>query len=75
MSVIRAALSPEEAAPILKTSRKGVYDLIHAGALRAKRQGRRWLIRPEWVEAYLEDDNARVTPMPVKDRRRLQALN
>lgn len=72
---LRPALSPEQVAPLLNTSRQGVYRLIDAGTLRAKRQGRKWLIRPEWVEAYLEDEDARVPPMPVADRRRLQTLN
>lgn len=47
-------LTAEQAAPILKRSALTVRRLCHSGALRATKDGRQWLIRPDDIEEYLD---------------------
>lgn len=67
-------LTTEEAAAVLGTTRQSVYQLIHSGALRAKRLGRGWRIHPEWLDQFIHSD-ASVPHMPPDDRQRLRAHN
>ena len=51
----RAAwLTVEGAAAHLNCSRQRVYDLVHAGALKPGRDGRRLLFRASDIDRYLE---------------------
>ena len=70
---MKRLLTTEEVGTILNRSRQSVYNLIHAHQLRAKRIGREWMFREEWVNDFIDNEAARVPPMPVEDRRRLKA--
>ncbi|WP_405636595.1 helix-turn-helix domain-containing protein [Streptomyces sp. NBC_00056] len=45
---------PEEAAVVLRIGRSMVYEEIRLGRLRTVRIGRRRLVPPEYVTAYVE---------------------
>lgn len=48
------AYRPEEAARILRLGRRQVYEAIHAGRLRAARNGARLLVPVSAIAAFLE---------------------
>lgn len=57
----RTLLTVDEAAEYLRVSRRQVYNLVRAGDLPAVRVGQRLRIRPDDVDAYLEQ---RLEPVP-----------
>jgi excisionase family DNA binding protein len=44
----------EQAAEKLKCSIRHIYDMIHEKQIRAKKCGKNWIIKAEWINEYLE---------------------
>ena len=45
-----------ETADILHLSERSVYEYISQGRLRAAKIGVRWIIKPEWIEAFVDEN-------------------
>lgn len=45
--------TPEEAAAILRLSKRHIYRLIHAGRIVALKSGHKWIIPQSAVQAYI----------------------
>ncbi|MEW6457608.1 MAG: helix-turn-helix domain-containing protein [Bacillota bacterium] len=52
---MRELLTPQEVAQILRKDRRTVYSYIRSGELRAAKVGNDWRIRPEDLEAFIEN--------------------
>ena len=48
-------LTPEEVSEALRIGETALYRLLNSGALKAFRNGRRWVIPKEAVIAYIRD--------------------
>lgn len=62
-------LTAEEVAGAARCEVKAVRRAIHAGALRASRPNKRWLILPDDARAWIEARPASHTPRPPRRRR------
>lgn len=51
---MKRLLTVFEAAEMLNTTDRTVYELIRTGRLRAAKIAGKWAIRIEWLEAYVE---------------------
>lgn len=58
-----AYITPEEVAKELGITRRAVYDLLRTGQLKGYRAGRKWVVKPEGVEAFRK--SAGTTPASV----------
>ena len=50
----RLAYGPLEAARMIGVSKTIMYEMLHAGEIKARRQGRRWIVPRSALEEYLE---------------------
>jgi excisionase family DNA binding protein len=60
--------TPEEVAAELQVTRRTVYEWLRSGRLRGLRAGRGWRIRPEDVEAFLQNGAPTASVDEVKER-------
>ena len=47
-------ITPAEAAQTLRVGRSFLYDLLHSGKLKAKKQGKEWRISEHSIQERLE---------------------
>lgn len=48
-------MTVDATAEMLSVSKKTVLALIAEGRLRAAKVGKRWLVKSEWVDSFLDD--------------------
>ena len=51
---MRKTVTPAEAAQTLRIGRNFLYDLLHSGKLRARKQGKEWRIPERSIQERLE---------------------
>ena len=72
-------LTVKEAAEYLSCSDNRMLELIRSGQLRAAKPGKSYLIKPEWLDAYLEDEadrlSNRASKKPIQTNKELPNLD
>ena len=51
-------LTPDEAAKYSRMSTEAIRRACRAGTLRAVKKGQFWRVRPEWVDTWMEQEDA-----------------